>query len=387
MLYKKDFVILFLVSCLFLLSCKTDKNQTVEARAEADTQQETRTQIPASILNDTMVVTAASELLAEKQFEQSEDSFERANKTIKKDGPKSKHSPIKQKESSIPEVSSELPQQKTAEKEKQTEEAVGKVNTNGSIVKEGTEQVDDLPTAKPIEENLEKEKEKGKEETEVEEPAIELKLDHGNFDKLLRKYVSANGKVNYKGWMTEKDVLLRYTQELANNYPDPGSSKNSSLAYFINAYNAFTVLLILDNYPLGSIMDLDGGKPWDRKWIKLGNKTLSLNEIENGILRSELKESRIHFAVNCAAKSCPPLSNKAFTESNVQALLEKRTREFINDGSQNTFSGKTIELSKIFDWYKEDFGDILAYVNRYRDSKTPTDSKIIFKEYDWKLNE
>ena len=86
------------------------------------------------------------------------------------------------------------------------------------------------------------------------------------------------------------------------------------MAYWINVYNAFTIKMIVDNYPVSSITKLHGGKPWDVKWIELGEKKYSLNEIEHNILRPQFKDARIHFAVNCAAQSCPPILNKAWTE-------------------------------------------------------------------------
>ena len=124
---------------------------------------------------------------------------------------------------------------------------------------------------------------------------------------LLRKYVNSSGKVNYKGFKSDKSKLDAYLKELENNPIQENWSKAKKMAYWINAYNAFTIKLIVDNYPISSITKLHGGKPWDVKWIKLGGQTYSLNNIENDILRPKYKDARIHFAVNCAAKSCPPL--------------------------------------------------------------------------------
>ena len=133
-------------------------------------------------------------------------------------------------------------------------------------------------------------------------------------------------------------------------------------------------------------MDLDNGKTWDVKWIQIGNNTYSLNNIENDIIRPNFDEPRIHFAVNCAAKSCPPLIDKAYTSENLDRLMERNTKSFINNSSFNTISDSTIEISKIFEWYKDDFGDLIEYLNRYSDTKINKGATINFKPYNWSLN-
>jgi hypothetical protein len=212
------------------------------------------------------------------------------------------------------------------------------------------------------------------------------KVDHSKLDKLLKKYVSTNGKVDYKGLKKDKATLDAYTVELAKQIPDKQWSNNASLAYWINAYNAFTLKLIVDNYPVTSITKLYGGKPWDVKWIELAGKKYSLNNIENDIIRPTFKDARIHFAVNCAAVSCPPLSNIAFTEANINSLLTARTTAFLNS-SANEISASKIKISKIFDWYKADFGVLTSFINKYSKTKANANAVIEFKEYDWSLNE
>ena len=120
--------------------------------------------------------------------------------------------------------------------------------------------------------------------------------------------------------------------------------------------------------------------------LKLGSKTLSLNDIENEIIRPTFKEPRIHFAVNCAAKSCPPLLNKAWTASNLEANLEKQTKAFINNSKYNTISSGSAQVSKIFEWYAVDFGDLRTYLNKYSNTKLSSSASINFAEYDWQLN-
>lgn len=225
----------------------------------------------------------------------------------------------------------------------------------------------------------------------IEEPTkevVEIKkeLTHVSWDGLLRKYVSATGKVNYKGIKADKKFET-YLQLLKDNPMQDGWSRNKKMAYLINAYNAFTIKLVADNYPVGSITNLHGGKPWDHKWIKLGDKTYTLNDLEHKILRPQFNDARIHFAVNCAAASCPPVLNRAWTASNLNSNLDKQTKLFINNAAFNNIDEKQVELSKIFEWYKEDFGDLITYINKYSNTKVKDNAKVSFREYDWALNE
>ncbi len=214
---------------------------------------------------------------------------------------------------------------------------------------------------------------------------VAIRPDHSKWNDLLQKYVSNTGKVDYKSFKSDENQLVAYCKDLAANPIASNWSREEKMAYWINAYNAFTIKLILDNYPIASIMDLDGGKPWDRKWIKLGEKTYSLNQIENEILRPKFKDARIHFAVNCAAKSCPPLLNQAWTATNLESNFQKQTKSFINNGSYNHIKESGAKVSKIFDWYGQDFGDLKGFINRY--STTKVIGSIEFMEYDWGLNE
>jgi hypothetical protein len=210
--------------------------------------------------------------------------------------------------------------------------------------------------------------------------------DHSNFTKLLSAYVSNDGIVDYAGIKSDIATLDAYIVELQQHAPSDDWSRDEALAYWINAYNAFTLKLITDNYPLKSITDLYGGKPWDHKWIPIGGQTLSLNQIENEIIRPTYNEPRIHFAVNCAAMSCPPLANKAFTADNLESLLEERTKGFINNSAYNQLAGSPAQLSKIFEWYGKDFGDVTAFINRYKKDSLPSITSHEFTEYHWGLN-
>ncbi|MFT7226889.1 MAG: hypothetical protein ACI92C_002433 [Neolewinella sp.] len=213
------------------------------------------------------------------------------------------------------------------------------------------------------------------------------KPDHTAFNTLLGKYVNASGDVNYAAFKKDEAKLDAYIAELSKNSPQSDWSRSESMAFWINAYNANTVKLVLKNYPLASIIDLDGGKPWDVKWIEIGGKTYSLNNIEHDIIRPRYKDARIHFAVNCAAASCPPLPNKAFTASNLNSLLASRTKSFVQNGRYNTITTEKVQVSKIFDWYGEDFGDLRGFLNKYTRTEISASTDISFQEYDWALNE
>ena len=210
---------------------------------------------------------------------------------------------------------------------------------------------------------------------------------HDAWDQLLRRHVSSKGKVNYKGFKADKAALDSYLQALADNPPNDSWSRAEKMAYWINAYNAFTIDLIVDNYPISSILKLDNGKTWDVKRITLGGKKYSLNQIENEILRPQFKDARIHFAINCAAKSCPPLLNKAYTADQLTRTLEQRTRQFINDPAYNSLSAEQASVSKIFEWYAVDFGDLRGYLNKYAGVQLGADATISFGEYDWDIND
>lgn len=221
---------------------------------------------------------------------------------------------------------------------------------------------------------------------------------HEVFDALLKKYVSPTGVVNYKGLLADKVKLDNYCALLSNNAPDRKNwSKNEQLAYWINAYNAFTLKLIVDNYPVKSIQDLHPkinipliNTVWHIKFFKIGGQDANLDEIEHKILRKEFDEPRIHFAINCASISCPPLLNEAFVATKLDAQLDKVAKAFINESKRNKISANQVEISKIFSWFKGDFtknGDIIAYLNTYSKVKINPKAKVTYLDYDWSLND
>lgn len=222
---------------------------------------------------------------------------------------------------------------------------------------------------------------------EEEKPGLPSPPSHDAFDKLLQQYVSASGKVNYSGLKKDKAKLEAYLEVLKKNPPQASWPKGEQMAFWINAYNGFTIKLIVDNYPIPSITKLDGGKPWDVKRINIGGKNYSLNNIENDILRPQFKDARIHFAVNCAAKSCPPLLNRAWTAANLEGNFEKQAKAFINNPQFNKIGAKEAQVSNIFEWYAADFGNLPGFLNKYANTKISPNAKVSYLEYDWALNE
>ena len=212
--------------------------------------------------------------------------------------------------------------------------------------------------------------------------------DHSAWEVLLRRHVRPNGTVDYRGFAGDRAGLEAYIEGLSALDPDSGWAQNRRLAYFINLYNALTVKLILDNYPLKSIRDLPN--PWARELVTLGQRSYSLDDIEHKVLRP-LGEARIHFAINCASRSCPALQPWAFTEAGLEAQLEAATRAFINDPALNQIGPRTATLSRLFKWYREDFekasGSLPAFLNAYLDPPLEPDCQIRFLPYDWALNQ
>jgi hypothetical protein len=212
-------------------------------------------------------------------------------------------------------------------------------------------------------------------------------IDHSKWNSLLQSFVSDNGNVDYFAFKNNEERLEDYLEYLSENQPKKSSAKNEKLAYWINAYNAFTVKLIIDNYPIKSIKDI--GKPWDKKFITIDGKNLSLNHIEHEILR-KMNEPRIHFAIVCASFSCPKLDNQAFTADKLEAQLTRVTKAFLADKNRNEISEKSIKISKIFDWFSKDFTEnrsLIDFLNQYSEVTISPKAKKRFKDYNWALNE
>ena len=212
------------------------------------------------------------------------------------------------------------------------------------------------------------------------------------YNALLKKHVSASGNVNYKEFKKDKAKLQSYLDYLAETKPQKSWSAAKAKAFWANAYNAYTIKLILDHYPIKSIRDIYKGlskDAWSTPFAKVGGKTYTLNQIEHEILRKKYSDPKIHVAVNCASGSCPQLPNYAFTEANYNTKTKALMKKFINDPKRNKISEDKVQLSKIFEWFKGDFtkkGSLIDYLNKYANTKINKKAKIKHLEYDWSLN-
>ena len=215
------------------------------------------------------------------------------------------------------------------------------------------------------------------------------------FGELLTQY-NQDGRVDYAGLKQEEARLDRYLESLAR--VDPGAlTRNDRFAFYVNAYNAWTIKLILSGYPgVESIKDLGSllKSPWKRKFVKINGATVSLDHIEHDILRPEFKDPRVHFAVNCASRGCPPLYGEPFAGDKLDAQLDAVTGRFINDPRYNRLEENTLYVSRIFKWFGEDFNDdIIGFFERYASpalkaaitARRPA-LDIRYLDYDWSLN-
>lgn len=227
----------------------------------------------------------------------------------------------------------------------------------------------------------------------AQEPAPRTWVD--DYDMLLGKYVTPRG-VKYKSWHASsadrralKKVITRISKEKLS-----GKSRDEQLAFYLNAYNAWILHRILQDYPT----DGPGGggffgrrKFFGSENITVAGKKTSFSLLENKIIRPRFKEPRTHFALNCASASCPPLNTRAFRGETLDETLDALTRNFINKNRKGVIAkngGKKLEVSKIFDWYQEDFrGGTVTYLNKYRTKKLPKNAKVSFQKYHWTLNE
>jgi hypothetical protein len=227
---------------------------------------------------------------------------------------------------------------------------------------------------------------------------------HPEWSLTLKNFVvvkGASSQVRYKALKENPQTLLSYlktieavTPEMMSSWSDP-----QKIAFWINAYNAYTLKLIVDHYPVKSIKDIGGffSSPWKKEFFKLLGQSFHLDKIEHEILRKKFKEPRIHFAVNCASIGCPALRSEAYTADQLSNQLQEQGQIFLQDRSRNSWdaSQNKLFLSPIFKWFKEDFGsepnNILSFVKPFfksdsAPSATP-EFKLEYTDYDWSLND
>jgi hypothetical protein len=241
---------------------------------------------------------------------------------------------------------------------------------------------------------------------------------HAAWTALLRKHVvtlrgGQASQVRYAGFKADRAALQSYLDSLSavGDAAFKAVGKAQQMAFLINAYNAFTVELILTKYPgLASIKDLGNvfSSPWKPKWIPLLGGNVSLDDIEHGMLRERRRfdDPRVHFGVNCASIGCPPLREEAFVAERLEAQLDEQALRFMSDRTRNRFDAAAgrLEVSKIFDWYGVDFSlghrgieSLPAFLSRYagtladaqvdRERVRSQHAEIRFLPYEWKLND
>lgn len=230
---------------------------------------------------------------------------------------------------------------------------------------------------------------------------------HEPFNQVLRSYLNEQGLVHYARLVDDfkkeaKHPLALYLEQLESVSPEAYDNWNElqKKAFLINAYNALTLKLIINHYPVKSIKDIGSlfTKPWSIKFFKLlGGKIQALDPLEHDVLRASFKDYRIHAAVNCASISCPALRGEAYTASKLEAQLDEQMRLWLADPSRNQIdpARKEQKLSKIFDWYGQDFikwgGGITSVLKRHSPNSSWTalgdDIKIKYLDYDWRLNQ
>lgn len=221
---------------------------------------------------------------------------------------------------------------------------------------------------------------------------------HDAFTQVLQKVVHPQGRasrVDYRQLTQDPDRLSTYLATLSSVSQQQfnGFTKPRQLAFLINAYNGYQLKLVIDNYPIGSIKDVGNffRSPWDIEFFQLFGDDASLNLIEHGMIREQFNEPRIHFAVNCASISCPPLQRVAFQAVQLDEQLEAATVNFLNDKSVNRVDPNSNRLlvSKIFDWYGEDFDDVTAFIlSKMQGVESSNQAfKLDYLDYDWGLNQ
>lgn len=216
--------------------------------------------------------------------------------------------------------------------------------------------------------------------------------DYKSLNEFYSKFVV---KENIQTYVKYKDIDKNELESVLKEFKELSKkdfnafSKKQKLAFLINAYNIFTIKLIVKNYPIRSIKDIGSlfTNPWDIEFIKILETTMTLDEIEHGTIRKNFDEYRIHFAVNCASISCPSLAIDAFTAKKLDDQLAKAESNFLYNKDKNYLKKNTMYVSKIFDWYEEDF-EGFGSVKDYISTKLKFNFKDVeYLDYNWNLNE
>lgn len=214
-------------------------------------------------------------------------------------------------------------------------------------------------------------------------------FDHAQFDAILEQCVRGDGVDYPRVRQLFMKPLERYLERAAS-FHEAGASPNEQLALYINLYNATVLHAVAARFAPGYSVARDGFALFDEPLVALGGEKISLNRLENEVIRERFREPRVHAALVCAARSCPPLQPRAYRGEELEGQLEASMRRFVNDPSRNRIdpASRTLHLSRVFDWYAKDFGGpdrLAAYVDGYADADVP-DFAVSFQDYSWELN-
>ena len=240
---------------------------------------------------------------------------------------------------------------------------------------------------------------------QAHDPAATTTIDHSVWAQLLESHVvrGADGinRVAYAGFSAADSAALdQYLGDLAAT-PISRFDRPEQMAYWINLYNALTLRVVLDHYPVDSIRDIDispglfSDGPWGKKLIEVEGEAVSLDDIEHRILRPIWRDPRVHYAVNCASLGCPNLALEPYLGATIDAQLDAAARDFVNSGRAVQFEGMDLVVSSIYDWFQEDFGssdqDVIDHLMTYAEPKLDMTlegfSTIDDDRYDWALND
>lgn len=232
---------------------------------------------------------------------------------------------------------------------------------------------------------------------DAKQPAA-AEFDHSKFDGILKKFVNTKGRVNYKGIKGDAAAMtdLKAYLETIATADASKMSRDAKLAFYINAYNASTMKAVIDRYPLKSVMDVKDPDFFKGIKHKVAGEEMTLDTLENGKIRGEeFSEARIHFVVNCASISCPRLRRDAITAANLEVEMEAGAKEYVLQETKVDVAKKSVDTSKIFEWFAGDFkkasGSVNAFLAKYHDDSAQAEAikagSITTHEYDWDLNE
>lgn len=224
-------------------------------------------------------------------------------------------------------------------------------------------------------------------------PSQAAEPDYKLWQELLSRHYDPARGMNYKALKADKPALDRLRNQMAA-VDVAALSRPEQLAYWINLYNINVVGVVADNYPVESIRDISTDpivrlNVFKKPYVRTRSGEMSLDDVEHKKIREGFKDPRIHFAINCAAESCPPIRAEPYTGARIDQQLDDQTRKFLN--ATVRVQGDTVRVTRILDWFKDDFeqwgGGTIPFLNKYLSRKIGARAKIEYDDYSWKLND